>query len=160
MSCQWAWAWMRNGWMLHRPWVKTLTLLGTWTQCCSPLQSGALVRQLKQDATVNFRNVVKNNQGLESNNIVFKTFFERRHVFLLVKLLSEWWGASRSLTVFRDLQDVSDEGAVAIKGLGPCEVDSPPLCGTQNCYRVFWSMGQLPVCVCVRKREQERWTKW
>lgn len=62
------------------------------------------------------------------------------------------------LTVFRDLQDVADQGAVAIKGLGPCEVDGPLLCGAQNCYWIFWSMGQLPVhifvCVCDGGRDK------
>lgn len=45
------------------------------------------------------------------------------------------------LTVFWDFQDVADQRAVAIKSLCPCEVDGSFLCGTQNCYWVFWSMG-------------------
>lgn len=48
------------------------------------------------------------------------------------------------LTIFGDFQDVADEGAVSVKGLGPCEVDGPLLRDAQDCYWVFWSMGQLP----------------
>lgn len=49
------------------------------------------------------------------------------------------------LTVLRDLQDVADQRAVAIKGPGPREVDGPPLCQAQKRYRIFWSVGELPV---------------
>lgn len=50
-----------------------------------------------------------------------------------------------TLTVFRDLQDVADQGAVAVKRLGPCEVDGSLLCGAQNRDWILWSMGKLPV---------------
>lgn len=50
-----------------------------------------------------------------------------------------------TLTVFRDLQDVADQGAVAVKRLGPCEVDGSPLCGAQNRNWILWSVGKLPV---------------
>lgn len=58
------------------------------------------------------------------------------------------------LTVFRDFQDVADQGAVAVEGLGPCEVDGPLLCGAQNCDWVLWSVGQLPVCTFVCSRQE------
>lgn len=51
------------------------------------------------------------------------------------------------LTVFRHLQNVADQGAVAIEGPGPCQVDGPLLGGAEKRYWIFWSMGQLPVCV-------------
>lgn len=49
------------------------------------------------------------------------------------------------LTVLRDLQDVADQWAVAIKGSGPREVDGPPLRQAQERDRIFWSVGELPV---------------
>lgn len=55
------------------------------------------------------------------------------------------------LTVFGDLQDVADEGAVAVKGLGPREVDGSLLRGAQQRDRVLWSVGELPV----RRRRRE-----
>lgn len=50
-----------------------------------------------------------------------------------------------TLTVFRDLQDVADQGTVAVKRLGPCEVDGSLLCGAQNRDWILWSVGKLPV---------------
>lgn len=52
-----------------------------------------------------------------------------------------------TLTVLRDLQDVADQGAVAVKGLGPREVDGSLLCGAQNRDWVLWSVRKLPVRV-------------
>lgn len=50
-----------------------------------------------------------------------------------------------TLTVFRDLQDVADQGAVAVKRLRPCEVDGSLLCGAQNRDWILRSVGKLPV---------------
>lgn len=69
------------------------------------------------------------------------------------------WRWHRCLTVLWDLQDVADQGAVAVEGLSPGQVDGPLLRGAQDRYWVFWSVGQLPVfvCVCVWNRiRQER----
>lgn len=49
------------------------------------------------------------------------------------------------LTVFRHLQDVADERAVAIKGLCPCEVDGALLWDAVGSNWILWSMGELPV---------------
>lgn len=36
-----------------------------------------------------------------------------------------------------------DQRAVAVKGLGPRQVDGPPLCGAERCHWVLGSVRQL-----------------
>lgn len=52
-------------------------------------------------------------------------------------------GAGR-LTVLRHLQDVAEQRAVAVEGLGPRQVDGPSLCGAEGRHGVLGGVRQLP----------------
>lgn len=52
--------------------------------------------------------------------------------------------AAGSLTVLRHLQDVAKQGAVAVEGLGPRQVDGPPLRCAEGRHRALGGVGQLP----------------
>lgn len=58
-------------------------------------------------------------------------------------LCSQLAGAGK-LTVLRHLQDVAEQGAVAIEGLGPRQVDGPPLRGAEGRHGVLGGVRQLP----------------
>lgn len=51
---------------------------------------------------------------------------------------------ARNLTVLGHLQDVADQRAVAVEGLGPRQVDGPPLRGTEGRHGVLGGVRQLP----------------
>lgn len=48
------------------------------------------------------------------------------------------------LTVFGDLHDVAEQGAVAVEGLGPGEVDGPFLQGAEGGRGALGGVGELP----------------
>lgn len=55
----------------------------------------------------------------------------------------QWRVAGGKPTVLRHLQDVADQGAVAVEGLGPCQVDGPPFRGAESRRWVLRGMRQL-----------------
>lgn len=61
-----------------------------------------------------------------------------------VALAAVGGGGGSSLTVLRHLQDVADQRAVAVEGLGPRQVDGPSLRGTESRHWVLRGMRQLP----------------
>lgn len=48
------------------------------------------------------------------------------------------------LTVLGDLHDVAEQGAVAVEGLGPGEVDGPFLLRAQDGHGALGGVGELP----------------
>lgn len=58
-------------------------------------------------------------------------------------LTPRWLGRGR-LTVLRHLQDVAEQRAVAVEGLGPRQVDGPSFCGAEGRHGVLGGVRKLP----------------